>query len=121
MKSMSNNRVVKLITYFVIGVMGMLIVNNVAFTHVHQLDDGTIVKHAHPYKKENDTSPYKTHHHSNADLIFYQNLKILFLVAFFVLGLVLFVKKERVIFELAAEHALSYIFLHEGRAPPFLL
>lgn len=101
-----------------IGVMGMLIFNNVAFTHVHQLDDGTIVQHAHPYNKSNDATPYKTHKHSNADLVFFKNLNILFLVAFFALGLVLSVKKEKVTYELVTEHALAYISLHQGRAPP---
>ena len=120
MKSTVNNSVLKLITYFMIGVMGVFIVNKIVFTHVHQLDDGTIVKHAHPYNKANDATPYKTHHHSNADLVFFQNLSTLFLVAFFVLGLVLFVRKEKVNFRLAVEHALVYISLHKGRAPPIL-
>ena len=118
MKLTINNRPKKLITLFMIGLMGMFIVNIIVFTHIHQLDDGTIVEHAHPYNKANDTAPLKTHHHSNAELFFFQNSNILFLVAFIALSATFYIKKEKNNFYLIFEHSLSYINLHKGRAPP---
>ena len=118
MKLKINNRARKLITLFIIGVMGMLIGNKIAFTHLHQLDDGTIIEHAHPYNKANDSEPIKSHHHSNAELLFFQNITILFFTAFLTLGVVLFAIRKRVTFNLILEHASTYINLYKGRAPP---
>ncbi|MDD4730192.1 MAG: hypothetical protein PHN55_15755 [Dysgonamonadaceae bacterium] len=118
MKMTVNNKAKILITLFMIGLMGMLIVNTIVFTHIHQLDDGTIVEHAHPYNKANDSAPLKTHHHSNAELFFFQNSNILFLVAFMSLGMVFSVKKKKNSFDFILEHSLTYINLHKERAPP---
>ena len=118
MKLKGNNRARKLIVLFIIGLIGMLIANNIAFTHVHQLDDGTIIEHAHPYNKANDSEPIKSHHHSNAELLFFQNIAILFFTAFLTLGVVLFAISKRVAFGLILEHASTYINLYKGRAPP---
>ena len=112
------NRAKKLITLFMIGLMTMLITNKIVFTHIHKLDDGTIVEHAHPYNKTDDSAPFKTHHHSNAELLFFHNLNILFLVAFIALGVVLPVKKKKISFHLKLAHTLSHINLHKERAPP---
>jgi hypothetical protein len=101
-----------------IGIMGLFIANKAIFLHVHKLADGTIIEHAHPYDKSNDSKPYKSHHHSNAEFLFFQNLEILFLIVFLTLALVAFVKKEKVSFKLITEHTLICIIFHKGRAPP---
>jgi hypothetical protein len=101
-----------------IGVMGMLITNKAVFLHVHKLEDGTIIVHAHPYDKSNDSKPYKSHHHSNAEFLFFQNLEILFLIVFLTLALIAYVKKGKISFKLITENTLICINLHKGRAPP---
>jgi hypothetical protein len=101
-----------------IGVMGLLIANRAIFLHVHKLNDGTIIEHAHPYDKSNDSKPYKSHHHSNAEFLFFQNLDVLFLIAFLTLALITPIKKGEVSFKLISEHTLICIILHKGRAPP---
>jgi len=98
--------------------MGLFIVNKAIFLHVHKLNDGTIVAHAHPYDKSNDSKPYKSHHHSNAGFLFFQNLEILFLIVFLTLALIILDKKEEALFKLITEHTLICINLHKGRAPP---
>lgn len=98
--------------------MGLFIANKAIFLHVHKLNDGTIIEHAHPYDKSNDSKPYKSHHHSNAEFSFFQNLEILFLVVFLTLALIALVKKRKVSFKLITEHTLICINLHKGRAPP---
>jgi len=98
--------------------MGMLITNKAVFLHVHKLEDGTIIVHAHPYDKSNDSKPYKSHHHSNAEFLFFQNLEILFLIVFLTLALIAYVKKGKISFKLITENTLICINLHKGRAPP---
>ncbi len=115
-----NNRAKKLITLFMMGLMTMLITNKIAFTHIHKLDDGTIVEHAHPYNKTDDSAPLKTHHHTNAELLFFHNLNILFLVALIALGIVLSVKKKKISFQLKLAPTSSHIHLHKERAPPYI-
>jgi hypothetical protein len=118
MKSTVRNITIKFITLLMIGVMGMFIANKAIFLHVHKLNDGTIVAHAHPFDKSNDSKPYKSHHHSNAELLFFQNLEILFLIVFLTLALIAIIKKEKVLFNLISEHTLICINLNKGRAPP---
>ena len=121
MKLTINNRAKKLITLFMIGLIGMLIVNKIVFTHIHKLNDGTIVEHAHPYNKSDDSAPFKTHHHSNAEFLFFQNLNILFLIAFITLCMTFSVKRKRNSFHLILEYTLSYIHLQKERAPPYII
>lgn len=120
MKLTINNSAKKLISLLIIGLTGMLIANKIVFTHIHKLDDGTIVEHAHPYNKANDSDPLKTHHHSNAELLFFNNLNILFLIAFVALGVLFSVKKKRSSFYLKLTPWLTHINLHKERAPPAL-
>lgn len=98
--------------------MGMLIVNKTVFLHVHKLDDGTIIFHAHPFDKSKDSKPYKSHHHNKADFLFFQNLSILFLIVFFTIVLIEFAKKEKALFILKALNLLINLNLNKGRAPP---
>jgi len=98
--------------------MVLLIANKTFFLHVHILNNGTIIEHAHPYNKSHDSNPHKSHQHSNAEYIFFQNLEILFSIVFLTIALMAFVKKERFPFLLHTRHALICIDLKKGRAPP---
>lgn len=102
------------------GIMGMFIANKAIFIHVHKLTDGTTIVHAHPYDKSNDSRPFKSHHHSKAEFLIYQNFETLFLLCFLTLILVELIRKEKVIFELKTNHSLFLINLQKGRAPPIL-
>lgn len=44
------------------------IIIQTVFVHSHLLSNGTIITHAHPYNKQKDSSPFKSHHHSNGEL-----------------------------------------------------
>ena len=98
--------------------MVSLIANKAVFSHAHRLNDGTVVKHSHPYDKSNDSEPYKSHHHTNTELLFFQNLEILFLMVFFAFALFTLVKKAKHSSNIITKHTLSCIILHNGRAPP---
>jgi len=109
---------IKIVALLMIGLMGMLIVNSAIFLHVHKLDDGTIISHSHPYDKTNDSHPYKTHHHTKAELLFFHNLDILFPLVFLVLVLIAFTKKFPILSDLTITRQLVYLDFHKGRAPP---
>ena len=118
MKTTVKNIIIKSVTWLVIGMMGMLIANKAVFMHTHKLSDGTVIEHAHPYNKSSDSEPYKSHHHSKAELLFFQNLEILFLIVFLTFALLALVKKVKYIFYITTRHDLSCIILHKGRSPP---
>ena len=120
MKTAFRNITLKFITLLMIGVMGMFIVNKAIFLHVHKLNDGTVIVHAHPFDKSNDSKPYKSHHHSNAEFFFFQNIEILFLVAFLTFAFFAIFKKEKFSSFIIKRLTLSCIILHKGRAPPIL-
>lgn len=101
-----------------IGIMGLLIANKGLFTHTHKLDDGSVVTHSHPYDKKNDSEPFKKHHHTKAELLFFENLNILFLSIILIIAIFIFIRKkvsfvnvENIYFGLLA-------FSYLGRAPP---
>lgn len=51
-------------------VMSFIIGNRAVYVHTHLDSNGNIVIHSHPYNKEGDRLPLKTHHHSDAVLAF---------------------------------------------------
>ncbi|MDX9908897.1 MAG: hypothetical protein RBS23_05490 [Mariniphaga sp.] len=101
-----------------IGIVGLFIANKAIFLHAHKFADGTTIEHAHPYDKSNDSEPFKTHHHSSAEFLFFQNLEILFLIVFLTLALSPFLKKKKVSKKLTTEHTLICLNLYKGRSPP---
>jgi hypothetical protein len=101
-----------------IGLMGMLTINKVVFMHTHKIADHTYISHSHPYNKSDDTNPYKSHHHTEEEFLFFQNIEILF--PFFVLTIILisFSTKSRSGFEYKQEYIFEFIRTNRGRAPP---
>jgi hypothetical protein len=98
--------------------MGALIVNKSIYLHTHKMHDGTIVSHAHPYNKSDDSKPFKSHHHSDTQLLFFQSIKILFFTAF--TALFFFVTTQKAVYSLYTTpfYAFAFYNLNKGRAPP---
>lgn len=119
MKTTVSNTIKKFVVLILIGVMGMLIANKAIFLHAHKLSNGVVIEHAHPFDKSNDSGPYKSHHHSNAEFSLLSNLEILFLVLFLTFAFGLFIKKEQSLFKTKVRYNLIGISLKKGRAPPY--
>jgi hypothetical protein len=113
-----NNITIKIITFVMIGIIGMLIVNKSIFTHSHKLADGTFVVHSHPYDRSNDSNPDKTHQHSKTEFLFFQNIEILFPLFFLTIAFNPFAHKTYFYFHITSSHAFACIILHKSRAPP---
>jgi len=95
----------KIITFGMICIMGMLIINNSVFMHTHKLSDGTVIIHSHPYDKSNDSKSHKTHHHTKAEFVFLENIEIL---------------KSYFYSHIISGNTSSCIIIHNGRAPPYV-
>lgn len=118
MKTTVRNITIKFITILMIWIIGMFIVNKAIFLHTHKLDNGTVISHAHPYDKSNDSKPYKSHHHTNAELLFFQNIEILFIIGLLTFALFALVEKTNYSSNIITRHTLTCIILQKGRAPP---
>ncbi|NHB69617.1 hypothetical protein G8O23_13035 [Bacteroidales bacterium M08MB] len=67
-----------------VGIIGLLTLNNTLFMHLHRLSDGTLLVHAHPFSKSNQANePNQTHQHTKVELLFFDSLLILFTVGLF--------------------------------------
>ena len=120
MKTFVKNITRKVAIICMIGIIGLLTINNVMFLHSHKLDNGNFVTHAHPYDKSNDSAPIKSHHHSKTELIFLENLQLLF-IFILILFIVLDVAKKKSHFVInRVFYTQGYEILYLGRAPPLV-
>ena len=98
----------------------LLLVNKSIFVHSHKMADGTIVVHAHPYNKSNDTEPFKSHTHTQAELLFFQQFQNFLPFIILAFAVILLVHK----FLYAAFNLLHTAqvssYIKRGRAPPVL-
>jgi hypothetical protein len=120
MQKTGKNIMIKALSFVMIGVAGLLIVNKALFIHTHQLSNGTIIVHAHPFDKSTDKDPIKEHQHTNDGLFFINHVDILFLV--FVLALALaYLQFRSKFFVLRYLHFITRARITKnGRAPPYL-
>ena len=64
MKLRNNISIFKRATaWFLLSLVVSLLVNNVAYLHTHVLSNNQTITHAHPYNKDKDSAPIKTHTH----------------------------------------------------------
>ena len=70
MKSFKANRKHLLIYVVLFTIIGFIVSNNVLFVHTHILSDGTLISHAHPYKKANEqNTPVSSHQHTQFEYL----------------------------------------------------
>ncbi|MBN2272905.1 MAG: hypothetical protein JXR41_03790 [Bacteroidales bacterium] len=119
MKKTISHIIIKVTIFFMVGLMGMLIANKAIFTHSHQLKDGTIVNHAHPYNRSDDNQPFKSHHHTQYEFVFLNNIQIFFLVAVLITGIPVITKKTLYSAGRISACLLIRIDSFKGRSPPY--
>ncbi len=103
-----------------IAVMGFLIANKGLYTHSHKVESGSVYVHSHPFDKAKDSQPYKSHHHTKAQIFLFENLNILFF-SVFLLGISLFVIKiKHFFFDRVKIYYQLFSYSNFGRAPPVL-
>ncbi|MFO8233933.1 MAG: hypothetical protein R6U04_00820 [Bacteroidales bacterium] len=113
------NKITKLLfAYLIIGSIAFMVVNRAIFIHAHE-KDGTVIFHAHPYDKANDTQPIKSHHHSDPEFIFIEHLELLFPLLFLFFALFYNEGNKKHKPELQTQYYCEFIPVYLGRAPPF--
>lgn len=116
---MINSSIIKKsVTYLMIGIMGLMIANKALFMHTHKMADGSIIVHAHPYNKSNDSKPFKSHQHTKAEFLFFANLDILVLISFVAFTLISIKKGLQYSFYICTNYTQVYNLLYNPRAPP---
>lgn len=107
---------IKAISYLGMGVIGLLIINSILFTHSQTLSDGSVIVHAHPYDKTEN--PPTNHKHHENELLILNNITLLFFLAAIAFSL----KGVCVCFEKNHLTQIEYINVllsrKFGRAPP---
>lgn len=111
------NKVSLLVLLFCLPILIQL-VNRTAFTHIHITSSGEIVTHAHPYNKSNDPGPYKKHHHSSYEYVFFEQSEILFGSITLLLIAALISFSFGLLVNILKQYFYHPVFSSLGRAPP---
>ena len=83
--------------------------------HTHEIGDNKYISHSHPYNKSNDSEPYKSHHHTKEQILFLQNLEILFPLFSLVVVLTPFFLKGHFYLEIKSDYKFVF-FQSKNRA-----
>jgi len=106
------------ISLLLIVLIAFQVLNKSVNTHAHLLADGTVISHAHPYKKSADPGPYKSHHHTQNELICLDNLKLFSPVVFLLLSVLYFVREEGFVAGISSLYISRQFNFKSGRSPP---
>lgn len=117
-KARFRNNISKQIALVMIVVFGLFVLNNALFLHAHQLSNGRIILHAHPYKKSQDGAPIKTHGHTAAELFHIGHLQMLFFIFVASAVTVFRTDQKRVYAYIHPFLCLDYHARSRGRSPP---
>ncbi len=115
------HRVKKKISFLIIGLMGLMIINKVIFLHSHVMKDGTVVTHAHPYKSASDSKPLNSHQHTKAAFCFFDHFQLLFLSTLFTLILSQSSIREKVLFPALSGYTQIDRSAGRNKAPPLFI
>ena len=111
----------RLIAILLIFIVGIFALNEYLYIHKHVCKDGTIVIHAHPYNKSQDSGENKSHEHSSGDLVFLGNIQS-FIPAtdiefstYLLTSVIQFTEKEPLV------HNLIVYLINQERGPPQMI
>jgi hypothetical protein len=103
--------------FLLIVFVGMLIANEAVYKHTHQIN-GQTVTHSHPYSTPSDSSSAPGHQHNKAQIVFWENLEVLF--PFIALTFLLLNTSNHLFWSIQANTFLYQApqIHYPGRAPP---
>lgn len=107
----------KFISIAILLIMGLFVLNNSLFIHIHILDDGSQIVHAHPFKKAQEGKPVQ-HKHTKQELLYLDNLAvdyILLLLSFVLILASIDIWKS---ISISTFYLSNLSLLPTGRAPP---
>ncbi|MFW5872405.1 MAG: hypothetical protein ACOCVN_00310 [bacterium] len=118
MQKYTNHIIFRLFSVFILGVAFFIIANQALYIHTHETAEGEIIVHAHPFDKENDANPIKTHHHEKVDFLFFQNVQVLFFVLLICMPLAPNKQISKIHFTYLRQFNSQYFASQKGRGPP---
>jgi hypothetical protein len=119
MSNIKNYMLSRILSLMLIGIVGIYMYSQAVYTHQHILKDGTIITHAHPYDKS-DSKPFKSHHHSQSELILLSVLKVLFFTSSICFAFITIGRSERLFEYSVILNCKNEYHYKAVRAPPVL-
>lgn len=114
------NKITKVFSYLLLAVILFTVANKAFFIHSHQLANGEIVFHQHPFKKANSDSQQSNHQHSDFETVFLSNLDVQVFFALAVILLLLSFTSFNYQSYSAQLIPVNERRRHSGRAPPVI-
>lgn len=119
MKIIKNNIILKCLNLFFLSILLFNITNSVVNVHSHQLENGEVVTHAHPFDHQDDNAPFKSHQHSNFEFIVLNTFNIFLINMFLFAALVFFALNKSNNYNIKSLQKQSYICFKQNKSPPF--
>ncbi|MBN2089390.1 hypothetical protein JW964_07245 [candidate division KSB1 bacterium] len=88
--------------------------------HIHQLENGIFIIHAHPFQRTGSDAPVKHHQHDRLELLYYAQIVHLYEQSL-IIAIVWIIFLAVMIFHLVRFLCIrfnQFIFIPPGRAPP---
>ena len=111
-------KIKKIIASLLVVVMVLIIADQAIFVHSHKLADGTIITHSHPFDHSKDSTPIKTHHHSDGAIVLLSHLSLVFPIVFLAFSFLRVAKRVKQPVYIAENYRFILLYLCQGRAPP---
>ena len=110
----------RLFSYLFIVIVGLMIANKVLNLHLHKMENGSIVAHAHPFEKSDGSTPYESHQHTDTELLLIQSFTTFLYTGAIVLslGLGLHLFTINLLTGRSGKISLAYLESIEDRGPP---
>ncbi len=116
----NRKKILQVAASLLIMVFVLQVFNKTFYLHTHITEQGNIVTHAHPYNKNTDSEPVKSHSHTRDQLLVISSFDFLFPVIFLFLVLLGIRDEKGLCFNANMEVMPACILLKKGRAPPVI-
>lgn len=117
------NRVKRYVAIFLVALVGLLTLNNALFIHIHNLPDGNIVVHAHPFlasSQPNSANNPTNHQHTKVEFHVLDSLMLLFTFCIVAYLISVLVGEKKYFFPCVSVHFNRTPRLLTNKAPPVL-
>ena len=120
MKFYRNSFVIKFLSLVSLSILLLSIVNRSLYLHSHELENGEIVTHAHPFDQQEDNNPLKSHKHTTLEYLVFSAFDI------FTTSILLFTIVTFIAIAAIKKYALKtlvkqfYFHCRKNKSPPIL-
>ena len=119
MTAFRNIYILKILNFISLSILLLNIVNSSIYTHAHQLANGEIVVHAHPFNKQQDDSPFKSHKHSTIEYVILNTFNLFLTSNFLFVALGIFTLYTKKYFILKPLHQQRAFHYSKKKSPPY--